>query len=86
LSETNTIGYYTEQLAAVPYVIGSHYFQYRDEPITGRFDSETAYNGFVNVADIASEPLVAAARATNARIYVVHAGVEAPFAVPPRKP
>jgi hypothetical protein len=78
--------YYTEQLAALPYVIGSHYFQYWDEPITGRFDSETAYNGFVNVADIPSEPLVAAARATNARIYAVHAGVEAPFAVPPRKP
>jgi hypothetical protein len=78
--------YYTEQLAALPYVIGSHYFQYWDEPITGRSDSETAYNGFVNVADIPSEPLVAAARATNARIYTVHAGVEAPFAVAPRKP
>ena len=78
--------YYTEQLAALPYVIGGHYFQYWDEPITGRFDSETAYNGFVNVADIASKPLVAAARATNARIYAVHAGVEAPFAVAPRKP
>jgi hypothetical protein len=78
--------YYTEQLAALPYVIGSHYFQYWDEPITGRSDSETAYNGFVNVADIPSEPLVAAARATNARIYAVHAGVEAPFAVAPRKP
>jgi hypothetical protein len=78
--------YYTEQLAALPYVIGSHYFQYWDEPITGRSDSETAYNGFVNVADIPSTPLVAAARATNARIYAVHAGVEAPFAVAPRKP
>jgi hypothetical protein len=77
--------YYTEQLAALAYVIGSHYFQYWDEPITGRFDSETAYNGFVNVAAIASAPLVAAARATNARIYAVHAGVEAPFAVAPRK-
>jgi hypothetical protein len=79
-------GYYTEQLAALPYVIGGHYFQYWDEPITGRFDSETAYNGFVNVADVPSAPLVAAARATNARIYAVHAGVEAPFAVAPKKP
>jgi hypothetical protein len=78
--------YYTEQLAALPYVIGAHYFQYWDEPITGRFDSETAYNGFVNVVDIASEPLVTAARATNARIYAVHAGTEAPFAVAPRQP
>jgi hypothetical protein len=78
--------YYTEQLAALPYVVGGHYFQYWDEPITGRSDSETAYNGFVNVADLASAPLVAAARATNARIYAVHAGVEAPFAVAPRTP
>jgi Beta-galactosidase len=78
--------YYTEQLAALPYIVGSHYFQYWDEPITGRSDTETAYNGFVNIADIASAPLVAAARATNARIYAVHAGMEAPFAVAPRKP
>jgi len=70
----------------LPYIVGSHYFQYWDEPITGRSDTETAYNGFVNIADIASAPLVAAARATNARIYAVHAGVEAPFAVAPRKP
>jgi hypothetical protein len=78
--------YYTEQLATLPYVVGSHDFQYWDEPITGRSDSETAYKGFVDVADMASAPLVAAARATNARIYAVHAGVEAPFAVTPRKP
>ena len=32
--------YYTEQLAALPYVVGSHYFQYWDEPITGRSDTE----------------------------------------------
>lgn len=66
--------YLTEQLAAKPYVVGSHYFQYIDEPITGRNDGETSFNGFVNVADIPYGPLVAAARKTNGRIYEIHSG------------
>lgn len=75
--------YYTEQLASVPYFVGCHYFQYLDEPITGRFDRETSYNGFVSVADIPYAGLVGAARETNYRIYEVHAGALAPFATPP---
>ena len=81
------VGYrcYTEQLAAVPYFVGGHYFQYLDEPITGRFDRETAFNGFVNVADIPYRHLVRAARETNSRIYEIHAGLTPPFAQQPRR-
>ena len=75
--------YYTEQLAAVPYFVGCHYFQYLDEPITGRFDRETSYNGFVNVADIPYGDLVDAAKETNTRVYAIHDGAIAPVAVPP---
>jgi hypothetical protein len=77
--------YYTEQLAAIPYFVGGHYFQYLDEPVTGRFDRETSYNGFVNVADIPYQDLVDAAREANSRIYEIHAGKAAPVSVPPEQ-
>ncbi len=77
--------YYTEQLAAIPYYLGGHYFQYLDEPITGRFDTECSFNGFVRVTDIPYPTLVEAAKATNARIYRIHAGKEQPFDRAPKR-
>jgi hypothetical protein len=77
--------YYTEQLAAIPYFVGGHYFQYLDEPITGRFDTECSFNGFVRVTDIPNPTLVEASKATNARIYSVHSGEEPPFDRRPRR-
>ena len=76
--------YYTEQMAAQPSFVGGHFFQYLDEPITGRFDHETSFNGFVKVSGIPDPFLVAAARATNPRIYAVHAGAQAPCSQRPR--
>jgi agarase len=67
--------YYTERLAAIPYFVGGHFFQYLDEPITGRFDRETAFNGFVDVADIPYPLMVAAARTAHRRLYEIHAGL-----------
>ena len=75
--------YYTERLAAIPYFVGGHFFQYLDEPITGRGDRETAFNGFVDVADIPYPLMVKAARASHARIYDLHAGLTRPFSTPP---
>lgn len=78
--------YLTEQFAAKPYMIGSHYFQYLDEPLTGRSsDGENSYNGFVNVADIPYRQLVAAARRTNSRIYDIHAGRSKPTELQPQR-
>lgn len=69
----------TEQLAAKPYFVGAHYFQYVDEPVNGRDqDGENSFNGFVSVCDVPYLELVKAARITNARIYDVHAGILSP--------
>lgn len=75
------IGYrfYTEQAAAKPYMIGTHYFQYIDEPLTGRSDGESSYNGFVSVVDRPYPELVKAARITNARVRDIHSGKIRPF-------
>lgn len=76
--------YYTEQCAARPYFIGAHYFQYIDEPLTGRGDGETSFNGFVTITDTVYPELVKAARTTNARIYKVHVGDEPPVMSAPK--
>jgi hypothetical protein len=47
-------------------IIGCHWFQYVDEPLTGRLlDGENGHMGFVSVADIPYTGLVSAARAAN---------------------
>ena len=47
---------YTEYMRSVldkPYMVGAHWFQYADEPLTGRaFDGENANIGLVSVTDI----------------------------------
>lgn len=81
------IGYrlYMETLAAQPWFVGAHYFQYYDEPILGRFDTETAYNGFIAVTDIPWEPLAAAAAETNPRLYTIHEGTLEPVTERPQR-
>jgi hypothetical protein len=47
-------------------IVGCHWFQYVDEPLTGRLlDGENGHMGFVSVADIPYAGLVTAARAAN---------------------
>ena len=49
--------------------LSAHWFQYLDEPLTGRtLDGENAHMGFVTVADVAYEGLVEAARTANLAI------------------
>jgi len=60
---------YARYLSAVadnPDFVGAHWFQYIDEPLTGRtLDGENAHVGFVTVADLPYVDLVAAARDAN---------------------
>ena len=60
---------YARYLRAVvdnPDFVGAHWFQYTDEPLTGRtLDGENAHVGFVTVADLPYTELVAAAREAN---------------------
>lgn len=52
-----------------PLFVGSHWFQYRDQPIVGRADGENYQIGFVDVCDRPYAPLCAASRATAVRMY-----------------
>ncbi|HEX3717812.1 MAG TPA: beta-agarase [Verrucomicrobiae bacterium] len=53
-----------------PQFVGCHWFEYHDEPVTGRaLDGENYQIGFVDVADTPYRELVAAARSVGYHLY-----------------
>ena len=57
-----------------PYFVGSHWFQYRDQPLVGRGDGENYQIGFVDVCDRPYPALCRAAREVGEMMYNVRAG------------
>jgi hypothetical protein len=74
--------YYVEQAAAFPAFIGSSWFQWVDQPNTGRFDGENYNIGLVDVTDRPYYELTEAMKATHRRLQAVHGGKAAPFDTP----
>ncbi|MFA5533642.1 MAG: hypothetical protein WDA19_04050 [Mariniphaga sp.] len=66
--------YYVENAAAHPSLVGTHWFQWWDQPSTGRFDGENYNIGFVSIIDVPYEELVVAAKETHLRIKDIHSG------------
>jgi hypothetical protein len=71
--------YYVENAFAMPELIGTHWFQWADQPCTGRFDGENYNIGLVDVTDRPYPELVDALKTTHQRLYRVHLGQEKPF-------
>jgi hypothetical protein len=75
---------YVEQSAAQPFVVGTQWFIYTDQALTGRFfegfHGEGNNTGLVDVTDRPYRELVEAAKLTHERIYNVKLGKEKPFA------
>lgn len=66
---------YVESVATHPLFVGCHWFQYVDEPVTGRTHDGENYNiGFVDVTDTPYPELSAGARRANANLYSLRAG------------
>ncbi len=53
-----------------PRFVGAHWFQWKDQALTGRSDGENYQIGFLSVADAPYPELVAAAREIGATMYV----------------
>jgi hypothetical protein len=70
--------YYVENAAAMPALIGTHWFQWIDQPPTGRMDGENYNIGIVDVTDRPYRELVEAMQATHQRLLGVHSGKEPP--------
>ena len=52
-----------------PNIVGAHWFQFRDQPLTGRWDGEGYPIGFVDVADTPYPELTAASRGIGETMY-----------------
>jgi hypothetical protein len=70
--------YYVEQSAALPALIGVHWFQWLDEPVTGRRDGENYNIGFLDVTDRPYWDFIEGVKATHKRLLNVHSGKEPP--------
>ena len=52
-----------------PRYVGAHWFQYHDQPFTGRFDGENFACGFVSICDVPHPEMVVACREIAAAMY-----------------
>jgi hypothetical protein len=50
-NRAHAAGTYLRRVLARPYVVGAHWFQYMDQPATGRFDGENQNFGLVKITD-----------------------------------
>jgi hypothetical protein len=70
--------YYVEQCAAHPALVGTHWFQWLDQPATGRNDGENYNIGFIDVTDQPYAEMVEAAKQTHDRLLDIHRGKTPP--------
>jgi hypothetical protein len=70
--------YYVEHAAEHPAIVGTHWNQWIDEPVTGRRDGENFNIGWIDVTDRPYPELVAAAKATHAKLDAIHSARLAP--------
>ena len=67
---------YVEHALRLPNLVGAHFFQFRDQPLSGRPDGEATLRGFVNVADTPNFELVSANRALGYHLYEIRANAK----------
>lgn len=78
--------YYTERAYAHPGLIGSAYFQWCDQDLTGRRDGENYNCGMVDVTDRPYQYQVEAVMETSKRLFDIHTGKLPPVEQAPVKP
>jgi len=76
--------YYAEQAYSHPGIVGTAYFQWCDQDVTGRFDGENYNCGLVDVTDRPYKDLTDAISETSMVLYDVHAGTADPFSQLPK--
>jgi len=78
---------YVRSVLQHPAFVGCHWFQYVDEPLTGRsYDGENYNIGLVSVTDSPYPEMVAAARRVLGAAYTSRAGIKPPVKAEPAAP
>ncbi len=60
-------------IATIPYVIGSHWFEFADQSPQGRFDGEDSNYGIVDIHNKPYTELLGGMKSTNAQVHDLHA-------------
>ncbi|MBN1845688.1 MAG: hypothetical protein JW810_08405 [Sedimentisphaerales bacterium] len=66
---SDTYARYVQGALRNPYIVGTHWFQYKDQATTGRGDGENYQIGFVDIADSPYPEIVRAARQVGYGLY-----------------
>ncbi len=67
---------YVESALQHPQFVGCHWFQYQDQPTTGRVHDEENYQiGFIDIADTPYPETIAASRRVGERLYGTRLGI-----------
>ena len=69
-----TYVHYVTQALRHPNIVGTHWFQYREQVVTGRSDGENYQIGFIDICDTPYVETIEAARAIGSRMYEVRTG------------
>jgi hypothetical protein len=67
---------YVKSVAKHPSFVGCHWFQYIDEPITGRFDTENYPIGFVSVTDEPYHHMISESQRILPEVYKTLSGIK----------
>jgi hypothetical protein len=78
--------HFLENVAALPSVVGAHWFQWADQPVTGRFDGECYNIGLVDITDVPYEGFLTHVRTTHTRLYEICRGEVEPYIYPGVRP
>ena len=70
--------YYVSGALDNPQIVGTHWFQYLDQPLTGRGDGENYAIGFVDVTDTPYDELTKVTRELGDNLYVRRLAQKAP--------
>lgn len=76
--------HFVEKVAAHPYGVGAHWFQYNDQFCLGRYDGENYQIGMVDICMQPYEELMNAAYETSKVLYKVKNGEAEPYARSPK--
>jgi hypothetical protein len=69
-ARADTFMSYVRSVVDNPMFVGCHYFEYNDEPVTGRsIDGENYSIGFTNVVDGAYPEMTSAAKVVGTEMY-----------------
>lgn len=69
---------FTRDAIVHPKIVGIHFFQYRDQPLSGRPDGEALLRGFVNATDTPNFELIQVNRRFAYDLYETRAGANRP--------